>query len=155
MNKLGQERSALDMMSLYVVFLRALYQVHQQNHWEAQDYGQHLLFERIYEGIKEMADEAAEKTIGLFGDLTKQEKISSIASQFAHSKFKREGKMKYAASSLRAEIAFQKYATYVYKTLKESEDFTLGLESLIADQISKSEVHSYLLKQILKTDQTL
>ena len=138
------------MMSLYVVFLRALYQVHQNNHWEARDYGHHLLFERIYSGIQEMADEAAEKTIGVFGELTKQDKISTIASQFDTSKFEKHGKMKYAASSLASEQAFQRYAAHVYEALRQSGEITLGLDDMIMSQASKSELHMYLLQQIMK-----
>ncbi|NJO18663.1 MAG: hypothetical protein HC877_23935 [Thioploca sp.] len=67
----------MDLLSLYLVFLRALYNLHQNNHWEAEDYGHHLLFQRIYESVKEMVDEAAEKIVGLFGKITKQDKISS------------------------------------------------------------------------------
>lgn len=98
-----------------------------------------------------MGDEAAEKTIGLFDDLTKQEKVSLVAAQFKPEKFEDQGKMRFAASSLAAEKAFQKYNEFAYKAIKDMGELTLGLDDLIMEQASKSEVHAYLLKQILKS----
>jgi DNA-binding ferritin-like protein len=149
MKKFADERKSVDVMSLYVAFTRALYLVHQQNHWESKSYDFHLLLQRIYESTQEMSDDAAEKTIGIFGELTKQDKISSIAAQFSSSKFG-DDKFSVIKSSLAGEEAFQKFATHVYKTLKESGDLTLGMDDLIMSQVSKSELHTYLLKQVLK-----
>ena len=143
------KRSAEDMMSLYVVFLRALYQIHQNNHWKAIDYGHHLLFERLYNLVKDLVDESAEKTIGLFGNLSKQDKVSSIAAQFSPDKFKDNEAVSCLLSSLSAEKAFQKYATHVYNTLKDS-NMTLGLDDMIMSHVNKSELHTYLLQQALK-----
>src|SRR5690606_14936816 len=48
---------ACKLLSMYVAFTRALYLLHQQNHWESVNYGDHLLFQRLYEDAQEMADE--------------------------------------------------------------------------------------------------
>src|SRR5271165_2289461 len=56
--------------ALYVATLKALAMIHQHNHWTIKGvafYGDHLLFERIYNDTLKNLDEAAEKFIGLFG----------------------------------------------------------------------------------------
>ena len=58
------------MANMYVAMLRAIYNVHQNNHWLTEGdnfYGNHLLFQRIYESAQENADLAAEKFIGNLG----------------------------------------------------------------------------------------
>lgn len=134
----------LPLMSAYVAFLRALYLIHQESHWKAKEYGNHLLFQRLYEGIQESADVAAEKVIGLFGDIPNQTQlINGIKSKFTV-----ENPLE---NSLRAEKAFLDLSKKTYDQLKNSESLTLGLDDLIMNLASKSEVHVYLLQQALKT----
>lgn len=136
-------------MSLYVAFLRALYMVHQNNHWDINGnnaYGNHLLFQRIYEGTEELLDEAAEKCIGVYGSLDK------IDPQQFVKKFEVEltdDPDAYVKSSIAAEKAFQALAEKIYNALKESSTLTLGVDDMIMSQCSKSEVHTYLLQQAL------
>ncbi len=133
---------AKDLMNLYVAFLRALYQIHQNNHWKASgdnSYGNHLLFERLYQSVQEDADQAAEKTIGLFGDLNV---LSNVIAEITN---------KYS-DSLKAEEAFLALSKLVYSKLKESDAMSLGLDAFIMDIASRHEVNLYLLKQSTNTD---
>jgi DNA-binding ferritin-like protein len=149
MKKLAQQRKPVDLMSLYVTFLRALYLLHQENHLKTPGYAEHLLFQRLYEGVQEAVDEAAEKTIGVFGDLTKMEKVSLLASQFDASKYGK-GAMAHLKSSLAGEVALGKFTERVYETLKESGAITLGLDDMLMSQASGGEVRIYLLQQAIK-----
>lgn len=57
--------------ALYVATLKALALIHQHNHWTTKGemfYGDHLLFERLYNSTLENLDLAAEKFIGVFSD---------------------------------------------------------------------------------------
>lgn len=57
--------------ALYIASLKALALIHQHSHWTAKGvtfYGDHLLFERLYNDTLELLDEAAEKFVGLLGD---------------------------------------------------------------------------------------
>jgi DNA-binding ferritin-like protein len=140
MEKTAQDTATpADLMSLYAAMLRAVYLVHQKSHWEAQKYANHLLFQRIYEGTLEMADEAAEKAIGVFGELTNQEIVGKLANRF-------DGGSP-AENSMMAEKAFQKLAEYIYKALEEMGAKTMGIDDMIMAHCSKSELHVYLLKQ--------
>jgi hypothetical protein len=50
-------------------------------------------------------------------------------------------------SSLKAEKAFQTFATNLYNDLKESGELTLGVDDMIMGHVSSSEVNTYLLQQ--------
>jgi DNA-binding ferritin-like protein len=144
MRKFAQSSSPTELMSLYTAFLRALYLIHQRNHWETKGYDLHLMFQRIYEGAQEMSDEAAEKTIGVFKKpLVGQDVIASITK-----KYYSPGNP--VASSLAAEKDFQALAKKTYDALKDSGEITLGLDDMIMAHHSKSELHTYLLQLSMK-----
>ena len=53
-----------------LAILRALYHVHQTNHWSVggpNAYGNHLLLQRLYEGVAPEIDALGEKLVGYFG----------------------------------------------------------------------------------------
>jgi len=133
-------------LSAYVAFTRALYLLHQQNHWLAQCYGDHLLFQRLYEDAQELSDDAAERVMGLCGDAI-FEGEEAIAKKF-------EARVPTLSSllesSLEAEKSFQDVAQNTYDALKQKDMITLGLDDLIMSQASQGEVHIYLLKQALR-----
>lgn len=63
-NARGSELAAI------VALLRAVYQTHQTAHWQsggANYYGDHLLFQRLYEAILPEIDSVAERAIGTGG----------------------------------------------------------------------------------------
>jgi len=134
------QKSPEELVSMYVLFLRALYLIHQESHWKTRGYHLHLLFQRLDEGVQEMADEAAEKAMGVYGELSKQEHIGALVEKLSQSDEPLE-------RSLQAEKAFQQFATKVYHALKESDALTLGVDDMIMSQVNKSEVHTYLLQQ--------
>lgn len=141
------DEESCKLLSMYVAFTRALYLLHQQNHWEARNYGNHLLFQRLYEDAQEMADDAAERVMGLCGKIQFDGHETVITKKF---EAKEKTHVGLVQSSLSIEKAFQDVAKKVYDTLKEKDVITLGLDDLIMGQASDSEVHLYLLQQALK-----
>jgi len=142
--------NAVELMSLYLAHLRALYLVHQNNHWETHGnnyYGNHLLLKRLYESVSEMVDEAAEKAMGVFGEIENLN-ISNIAEKFLSNRNSPED---YLKSSLEAEKAFLEVAENLYESLKELDEITLGMDDMIMSQCNNSELHCYLLQQALKS----
>jgi hypothetical protein len=91
-----------------------------------------------------MVDEAAEKAIGIYDKLLKGD-VASIVNKYEVERT--DDPDAYIKSSLEAEEDFQKLAEKVYHTLKEMSTLTLGVDDMIMSHVSKSEVHSYLLKQ--------
>ena len=142
----NMDEEACKILSAYVAFTRALYILHQQNHWQAQSYGDHLLFQRLYEDSQTLADDAAERVMGLCGEVV-FEGEESIAKKF-------EPKIPTLTSlleaSLEIENAFQDVTQNTYDALKAKDMLTLGLDDLIMSQAAMGEVHIYLLQQALK-----
>jgi len=149
MIKVAQETDPVALMTMFVGFIRALYQIHQDAHWKVMGnnfYGNHLLFQRLYEAAQVSADEAAEKTIGLFGELPDTNKlIKEISDKFNPDNF--DGNI--ITASLKAEQTFLALAETIYDRIKKLEAMTLGLDDLIMAIASRHEVHVYLLKRML------
>jgi DNA-binding ferritin-like protein len=144
-SKMDEESCKL--MSAYTTFTRAVYLIHQQNHWNAVSYEDHLLFERLYNGASERADEAAERTMGLCGKILFEGKEVEILMKLTSDKESRESLIQ---SSIDAEKEFIEIANNTMKTLEEKDQSTLGLEDMIPAHVSLSETHLYLLQQNLK-----
>lgn len=144
------------LFSTYVAYLRALYQVHQNNHWQVKGknfYSQHLLFQRLYEAVASDTDTAAEKAVGLFGsecmNLSEQaELIKNISTKYASESFDSSEDM-YLLSSIAAEKNFTSLSDEIYSKLEQMENLTLGLDDLIMSLASNSEERLYLLQQNL------
>ena len=125
-----------------------MYLVHQNNHWAAISFGDHLLFQRLYEETFEIVDAAAERVVGLCGELMFEGKESVIASKF---KPKDKNSIKsLLESSLRVEQYFIELVKKTYNSLKENDKLSLGLDDLLMSQASVGESHLYLLQQALK-----
>lgn len=144
--KMDEETHKL--LSMYVAFTRAMYLLHQENHWAAQHYGDHLLFQRLYEEVQdEIIDDAAERVIGLCGSLLLEGSEGVIKKKFAPKTDTLKGLLE---SSLTIEKAFQQLCKKSYEEIKEKGMMTLGLDDMIMAQASVGETHIYLLQQELK-----
>lgn len=135
--------------STYVAMLRLVYTVHHMSHLKCkckQFYGNHKMFQRLYEESFDRLDSASEKLIGLFGaeclnPKKEAELINELIEQFCSDD--------HVKNSLEVEKAFQKIADATYSKLKNMEKLTLGLDDLIMSQYSESESAVYLLQQSL------
>ena len=145
--KFAEDSKIHDRMSTYVAYTRALYLLHQQNHWNAEDYSDHLLFERIYNESLSRADEAAERVIGLFGSVAFSGHEMKLVLEWVPSSNDRISLLK---SSIVAERTFSQFVQTIMDELEEAGKLTLGLEDLIPAHTSMSETHLYLLQQTLK-----
>lgn len=143
----SMDKEACKLLSLYLAFVRALYILHQQNHWLAVQYGDHLLFQRLYEETQEAVDEAAEKTLGLCNTIILNCQEFDIVKKFFVKAVSRKSLME---SSLKAEEAFIEFANKLTEHLKNKDQMTLGLEDMIPSHVNMSESHIYLLQQSLK-----
>jgi DNA-binding ferritin-like protein len=135
--------------NLYVATLRGLYLVEQNSHWLTKGlafYGDHLLFERLYQASAEGADLAAEKMIGLF-----EEKGLDMKSQAEYlikllNKYQGEDLHELC---LQMEKDFLSFTQAVYEFFEEEGYLTLGLDDLLMSIASKHEEAVYLLQQAL------
>ena len=140
--------SAGELMAQYVGTLRGLSIVHQQAHWTCQGdtyYGDHLLFDRLYNSVSDNVDTCAEKLVGVFG-AEYLELDSHMESAHKFVKFA----MKYKELDERcmaAEKAFLSFSKELYDNLEKMDALTLGLDDLIMSISSEHETNVYLLGQ--------
>jgi hypothetical protein len=126
---------------------------YQLVHWQVagdSQYGDHLLFQRLYEGMDAEIDALAEKTIGLvqldsvgqyaFDGVSQAERMQAwLLSWAAHACPLQR--------SLQSEKDFQRVWSESYKSLKVSGGMTLGLDDWIMSTASAHETNAYLLQQ--------
>lgn len=138
--------------ALYVATLKAISLIHQNSHWSVKGsnfYGDHLLFERLYDNTLEDLDASAEKFIGLFGseylsyDL-QTELLSKVLGKYS----KLEGSP--VQMSLQVELDFLKFSQEAYQSFEKEDTLTLGLDDFLMATADKHEENVYLLKQSLE-----
>lgn len=130
--------------------LRAQYLSYQTSHWQVVGqsfYGDHLLFQRLYESVQDQIDQLAEKLVGYLGresvDLSVQiadmaEFVSSWTLIDCHHK-----------RGLQSESDLQLVLKQAYEGIKESGAMTLGLDDWIMATANAHEENEYLLQQAL------
>lgn len=137
--------------ALYVASLKALAIIHQHNHWTTKGvafYGDHLLFERLYNDTLEILDLAAEKFVGLLGDEILNFELQADLLHKVTLKYNNlEGSP--VQMSLAAVSDFIKFSKDAYNCFEEEDKLTLGLDDMIMSISSKSEEFVYLLQQSL------
>jgi DNA-binding ferritin-like protein len=134
--------------ALYVVTLKAIAQIHQHNHWVYKGYGNHLLFERLYESTLENLDLAAEKFIGIFGDSIMNYDLQVDLLNKVLVKYSRlEGSP--VGMSLAIEKDFIKFSKSAYECFESEDKLTLGLDDMIMAIVSQREESVYLLQRNL------
>ena len=141
-------------LSVALVHLKYLYALHQNHHWTAMGdsyYGDHLLFQRLYDGILGEIDSVAEKSIGLGCTdnvsltLVNSQVLKLIMGHGAASTIPRSSDL--AHLSLKAEMNFLAVMKHLCESLKSCGTMTHGLDNLLAGIEDKHEGHVYLLKQ--------
>lgn len=141
---------------LYLATLKAIYIVHQHSHWTTKGsdfYGNHLLFERLYNAAQKSADEAAEKFIGVFGDDAVDLEFQNGLLEKVLAKFNAASEDP-TERSIAAEKQFLQLSQQAYDAFKDDKVMTLGLDDMIMSIANKSEEAVYLLQQSLKKQGT-
>lgn len=147
--KLAQkaDNSGASLLNMYLAMLRGLYIIYQHGHWKCAGsnfYGNHLLFNRIYDDVSDLSDSVAEKLIGLYGnEALNHKEQASIISEFV-SKFEEDSVVENAFTATKVVLEF---SDDLFNRLKEMGELSLGLDDLIMSNSSKLETFKYLLQQ--------
>jgi DNA-binding ferritin-like protein len=152
MKKNAQKHSGGEILAAYTAFLRGLYLLHQNNHWQTKGknfFGNHLLFERLYKETSEQADQIAEKTIGLYDSDALNFKNQMSLIKDVISQYSCVNPEQCVQSSLKAEEQFIKLCETVKNKLDEIGELTMGVANLIEELASNAEGRIYLLKGAL------
>jgi DNA-binding ferritin-like protein len=130
--------------------LRAQYLSYQTSHWLVKGgtfYGNHLLFQRLYESVQGQIDQLAEKITGYLGS-----EAVSINYQMRHI-----SDYTYSWSAidcnhkrgLQSEADLQQALKRAYDGIKQAQAMSLGLDDWIMATANAHEENEYLLQQTL------
>jgi DNA-binding ferritin-like protein len=138
--------------ALYVATLKAIALIHQHNHWTTRGkmfFGDHLLFEKLYNSAQEDLDLAAEKFMGVFGDECLDYDLQADLLNKVLLKYKNlDGSP--AEMSLAAEKDFLKFSQDAYDCFEAEGRMTLGVDDMVMEIASHREESVYHLQQTLK-----
>ncbi len=138
--------------ALYIASLKGMALIHQHSHWTTKGiafYGDHLLFERLYDSALEDLDLAAEKFMGLLGDDCLNYDLQADLLSKVLLKYKDlEGSP--LEMSLNVEKDFIKFSKEAYDCFEREGRLSLGLDDMIMAIASKREESVYLLQQTLQ-----
>lgn len=138
--------------ALYVATLKGMSLIHQHSHWTTRGiafYGDHLLFERLYDSALKDLDLAAEKFMGLFGDPVFD---YDLQADLLHKILLKYNSLEGSPleMSLSVEKDFLKFSKDAYNCFEDEGQLTLGLDDMIMAIASQREESVYLLQQALK-----
>lgn len=137
--------------ALYIATLKAMALIHQHSHWTTRGepfYGDHLLFERLYNSALKDLDLAAEKFMGLFGDDVLNYNLQADLIHKVLLKYDSlEGSP--AQMSLAVEKEFLKFSRDAYDCFEREGRLSLGLDDMVMAIASSREESVYLLQQKL------
>lgn len=141
-------------LSVLLVHLRYLSLVHQNHHWITSGesfFGDHQLFQSLYEQVQTEVDVLAEKVIGLGTTDNVNMTLQVIQLQKLLSSYNDDSTIpshnEYAKRSLCAEKTFISTCNVAMQSLAQLGLLTKGLDNLLAAIIDTHEKHVYLLKQ--------
>ncbi len=137
----------------------ALGRIHQTHHWQSKGdsfYGDHLLFQRLYDDVLGEIDSIGERTIGLgstdlVNPVIQQRQVSRLVQVFtAGSPLAIPRAEELVKGSQAAEMHFLRLMDLTRQNL--SGVMSLGTDNLLAGICDKHEEHLYLLKQRLSNN---
>jgi len=146
---MADQTVAQQLLGHLLAALRAAQQSHWTAHWtvEGTSYGDHLLFERLYEGFTKEIDALAEKMVAMFGaeavNFPEQMKWQAL---LAH-EWDQEPDLYRRAWAI--EQFLQTHFLKTYEALKGLQQMTLGLDDFLMATANAHETNVYLLGQRL------
>lgn len=139
-------------LSYVLVHLRYLAMLHQTHHWVAKGdafYGDHELFQKLYERTLEDVDDVAEKAVGLGCEQNVSLPMQLVqlvrVCKSLDSPQTVPQTSELAKASLAAERSFLKLVSAAYQSLEQHGALTPGVDNLLQQVADRHEKHVYLL----------
>ena len=153
--KQAKTATAISELGALLACLRAASQLHQSNHWRTQGksfYGDHLLFERVYNESLPFIDQIAERAVGqgasmAVSPLIQAQQILGWCGRFVEGQQISDDAEACVATSLNAERAAVRCIDVVYKQLESKGQLSSGTDNLLQGVADKHEEFVYLLQQ--------
>lgn len=147
---------AIAALRVLLALLKAQVIVFQDAHWEVRGpsfYGNHQMFQRLYEGVQEHLDVLAEKMVALFGpSAVSPKKITSLSLRWVDRWVSdtREVPDVLHERALKAESDFAEIVTFVYDLLQAENTLSLGMDDFLMSMANDHETYQYLLLQSMR-----
>ena len=144
-----------EIMAKYLAFLIGLKNFYQSCHWRSKGkgyYGDHLLFERLYNDVVEEVDQFAEKSVSMSDETSVCPiKVYNYVAEVMKGLEKDKGGIPSSEDLIimacESNESFLKATEKFYDILDDSDKLTLGMDDFLTSLYSKHEEHCYLLKQ--------
>jgi len=149
--ELRDKSAVTDQLRWLLACLRAQYWTYQHAHWETRGptyYGNHLLFQRLYESVVQQTDTLAEKIVGTYGPCAVDS--MNIASKFLMWINRWQDADGWHRRALLSEQDFQKACETTYELMKSMGELTLGMDDFLMATANEHETNQYLLRQVLR-----
>jgi DNA-binding ferritin-like protein len=148
-NKTGSTKQASSFrLASLLCLLRAMHWLHWTNHWTVEGdsfYGDHLLFQRLYEAMPEEIDGLAEKIVATYGagavnPVAQAETMAGILRRW-------EMTQDIRTKALVAERDLQQAVGAIKTSLSATGELSTGLENYLDGLLDAHETNLYLLGQ--------
>lgn len=146
------EVDGLTKLKWLLALLRAQYWSYQQAHWTVRgdaSYGNHLMFQRLYESVQVQIDTLAEKIVGAFGIAALDNE--DLLGMFLYWNERWNVVDCLHRRGLTSEQDLQNVIKDTYDDLKETDTLSLGMDDFLMATASEHETNQYLLRQVLRT----
>lgn len=138
-----------------VAVLRAAALVHQTHHWQTRGdtfYGDHLLYDRLYNESLKMIDRIAERAVGsghrlLVHPVIQSTQVGSLVKFFCGDIQTDPTPDEYAVVSFMTEVYVLSFLGMAHQSLEASQLLTNGTDNLLQDVSDEHESFVYLLRQ--------
>ena len=137
----------------FLAVTEGLQMLHHSHHWQTKGenfYGDHLLFQRLYEAILAEIDLIGEKLIGVSQDVSLTNYFKRVKAMEMYLKAVTHSDQPYVVVSHDAELAYVRMGGELMDKLEQAGLLTRGLEQMLGNILDKHEVHIYLLEQRVK-----
>jgi hypothetical protein len=149
----GQKDVVKGALFQLLALLRAQAFLYQTAHWQVHGdhfYGNHLLFERLYEGLGPQIDELAEKMVGYLGpEAVNPEPAAQLMTGWI-AKWGHGDDPFFTA--FKAEEDCQRVIKGAYDAIEASGLMTLGLDDWLMATASAHEENQYLIQQVSRPE---
>lgn len=140
----------MEILQALLAILRAVHWSHWTSHWQVKgdpSYGDHLLMQRLYEGVESEIDNLAEKIVGEFGPEAVSPVLQAEIMISALEATERDGPIERA---LLVEERLQNVLQGVYDRIERLGDMSLGLDDYIMSIANGHETNLFLLRQRMR-----
>jgi len=141
--------STVEVLQDLLSLLKAQDWNYQTTHWQvagANYYGNHLLFQRLYEALGDEIDTLGEKIVAYFGaDKVNSPDIIAKSQEWID---KWKGTSDFVKRAIVSEEDMQKMFKAAYDALDKRGDLSLGLDDFLMATANAHETNLYLLGQL-------